>query len=204
MSERISVVKLRDRLVAESLRDLWWLARNGVTYRSPMSLQAVEITIKKNPQGTYQVCHVRDDGELVDSWYEVDMPAARVVESRGNTTIFRASAPSALGSRNPMGIAPKGIPPVRTPVPSADADQSSLKLLEAKVDRMQETLDRLMTKMDMFLHAEEMLGQIREQQDFLRRAEDKMTQEAAALEDERAELDQLREDLERRKFTQSA
>lgn len=194
MAEKKSLVELRDRLVNQSLRDLWWLARNGVTYRTPMSLQSVESTIKKNPQGEYQVCHVRDDGELASSWVSVTVPASRVVESRGNTTFFRAAAPE-TPRRHEIPASPGNA--TRSPMPGA---AKPLIDLADKVDAMQKTLDQLVEKVDRLLNASELLERVNKQEEYLRNAEETVSKEAHSLENERAELEQLREELERRKF----
>jgi len=212
MANKQTVLNLRDRMVAQSLRDLWWLARNGITYRSPMSLQAVESTIKKNPQGVYQICHVRDDGDRADSWSQIELPASRVIESRGNTSVFRARAPAPNAhERTPEARAAAERPPepsashapfgnlakdssVQTPGPTEEIGPQ-IKRLERKVDRLQDTVDELSEKLDAFFNADGLLDRMKRQQEFLRQAEDHFTQEAASLEGERAELDQLREEI---------
>lgn len=183
-------------MIEESLKDLWWLARNGVTYRSPMSLQAVELTLKRNPQGDYQVCHVRDDGDHSESWYQLNaQPPARMVESRGNTTVFRAMAPgpakpAAPGpSREPVAFATDNIKPMKTE-----------KSISEKIDDMSEVIMALEEKVDRLLDANDLIKNLEQRERFLRQAEEMVAQKAQALEHDRTELEQLRDELEKRRF----
>ncbi|GHC13350.1 hypothetical protein GCM10007047_33360 [Cerasicoccus arenae] len=174
------------------MKDLWWLARNGVTYRSPMSLQAVELTTKKNPQGDYQICHVKDDGDNADCWHSLSSPPpSRVVESRGNTTIFRAPAP-ATAPKKPIAATQDQRPNFET-VPAQ-------KNVPEKIDDMCKVIQQLEAKVDRLLDANELIKNLEHREKYLREAEELVHQKAQNLEHERTELDQLRDELEKRRF----
>ncbi|WP_309384537.1 hypothetical protein [Cerasicoccus frondis] len=201
MSDKTSLSELRQRLVEHSLKDMWWLARNGVTYRSPMSLQAIELTMKKNPQGEYQVCHVRDDGEDEDSWCELGQSTAptRKVESRGNTTIFRAAAP---GPKKPAIAFSKeeAKPASPTPFPTSTAGREPQKSISDRLDELTEMVLRLEEKVDHILTANEIIPQLEQRERYLREAEEMVADKANALENERIEIEQLRDELEKQRF----
>ncbi|WP_269539214.1 hypothetical protein [Cerasicoccus fimbriatus] len=200
MSSKVTLSDLRERMIQQSLKDMWWLARNGVTYRSPMSLQAIELTLKKNPQGDYQVCHVRDDGEDENCWFELGAAAApvRKVESRGNTTIFRAAAP---GPKTPMAFKKPESP---SPFPAEPVEKPSIaktqKSVSERMDEMEEILLRLESKVDKLLSANDLIAQLEQRERYLREAEEMVAEKANALENERHELEQERDELEQRKF----
>ncbi len=197
-------------MIEQSLKDMWWLARNGVTYRSPMSLQAIELTVKKNPQGDYQVCHVRDDGEDENSWCELGqvVTPVRKVESRGNTTIFRAAAPGAKKSvtfKKPesSAAAPAATGAASSPSPfpaMSSGVREPQKSITERLDELTEIVLRLERKVDGMGATQLSDTQLEQRERYLREAEEMVAQKASALENERAELEQLRDELEQRRF----
>lgn len=198
MSQKATLSELRQRIVGESLKDLWWLARNGVTYRSPMSLQAVELTMKKNPQGDYQICHVRDNGDSAGSWFVVNAAApARKVESRGNTTIFRAHAP---GPSQTQGLS-KPPPPSKASISFAPEKPARIeKSFSERFDEVNEMMTRMEEKLNRLLGASDLLRTLESRERYLHEAEEMVTRKGQALEQEREELELLRDELEKRRF----
>jgi len=165
-----------------------------------MSLQAVEATIRKNPQGSFLICHVRDDGDRADCWFKIGVPATRKVESRGNTSVFRAQAPKPEPDV-PVLSTPKPSEVRVQPAPSSKEDvQPALRALEKKIERLQCTMEDFSAKLDTLLHGNNLIDEIRQRNEFLRQAEANLDREAHSLEQERAELDQIRDELNRRQF----
>ncbi|MEO0794310.1 MAG: hypothetical protein AAFX93_04055 [Verrucomicrobiota bacterium] len=148
-----------------------------------MSLQSIELTMKKNPQGVYQVCHVRDDGELHQNWFSISiaMPS-RVVESRGHTTIFRAAAPE---PRAPgAGSGSFGVPKTKAKPPSESPAAPSVESasIDAVLRKLDETLSRLQS--------------LEDKVDYLVQSSPNLP----VSDGERLEIDQMKDDLDKLKF----
>ncbi|WP_269542353.1 hypothetical protein [Cerasicoccus fimbriatus] len=198
MSDTTTISKLRQRLVANSLPDQWWMASNGTTEPQPLSLQTIEQSFRDNPQGNIQVCHVEDDASAPSSWHKITYASPeRQVETRGHMTVFRSGA---VNASRKLSLKRES---ADSATPFEDALAGIVKanqFISSQIRDLRQQIYGLEMRLDAIKEANAQAKKFDERERAIRELEEEIYDKASALEQERIELNQLREELDRRHF----
>ncbi|MGE9295358.1 MAG: hypothetical protein ACQKBV_03620 [Puniceicoccales bacterium] len=199
LNDKISLSAVRREMLAQRLRDAWWLNRNGDTFDRPMPLLSVEWTMKREPGAEYQILNIDETDNDDPRWISI------------NPTVSLQSQQS--NSRSPMGRPRESRAPFRR---EANTDENSptetvkeasapnpitadfnarLATLETN---QRETLSAIKSLSELMQELSRQFGSrdcLQERERFVEEAEERLVEETNRLEAERAELDQLRAEL---------